>query len=89
MHATKITDGQSCNGHMVGDNLQALRERDRKRSASLEPDGISHTRIVSSKAESIGTQVVQFPGGPTSVFQPCDVGINKPLKTRMTENCKE
>ncbi len=33
--------------------------------------------------EECDTQVVQIPGGCTSVLQPLDIGINKPLKDKM------
>ena len=35
-----------------------------------------------------GTQVIQIPGGFTSVRQPCDVGIMKPFKTQLAEMCQ-
>ena len=34
------------------------------------------------------TEVIQIPGGFTSVCQPCDVGIMKPFKKRLAKKCQ-
>ena len=33
----------------------------------------------------LGTDVDFIPGGYTSILQPCDVGINKPLKNKFND----
>lgn len=38
--------------------------------------------------DNYGTNKVQVPRGFTSVSQPCDVGIMKPLKTHLAEFCQ-
>ncbi len=39
--------------------------------------------------DSLGTQVIQIPGGFTFISQSCDVGIIKSFKTRLVELCQE
>ena len=36
----------------------------------------------------LGTRVENISGGFTSVCRPCDVGIMKPFKTRVVEQCQ-
>ena len=39
--------------------------------------------------DEIGTGVIEIPGGFTSVSQPCDVGVIKPLKSSLVELCQQ
>lgn len=36
---------------------------------------------------AMSTRIIIFPGGCTSVLQPCDVSISKPFKSRLQAKC--
>lgn len=44
-------------------------------------------RAFASRLDVLGTTLSLIPGGYTCVLQPCDVGINKPLKDRVRATC--
>ena len=52
-------------------------------------NGKSHHTDFIDAIDERGTQVIQIPGGFTSVCQPCDAGILKPFKTRLAEKCQD
>ena len=47
-----------------------------------------HPDFIDSVADT-NTQIIEIPGGFTSVCSPCDVGIIKPFKTRFIEACQQ
>jgi len=50
----------------------------------------NHVHInFTERAELEGTYISFIPGGHTSVCQPCDVGINWPLKSRLLDECNK
>ncbi len=44
---------------------------------------------VVNRIQSLGIEVVHIPGGRTYLCPPIDVGINKPIKTRLREKWEE
>ena len=47
-----------------------------------------HSNFIDS-VKLLGTRVTEIPGGFTSISQPCDVGIMKPLKTGFVDLCQD
>ena len=47
-----------------------------------------HQNFIDS-VQVLRTRVINIPGGFISVSQPRDIGIMKPLKTRLIEECRE
>ena len=47
-----------------------------------------HPNFIDS-VDTLGTRVIQIPGGFTYVSQPCDVGIIKPFKASLVELCQD